>query len=225
MLVIVIAVVMGTGVAALLAWFVLIPQYRPDAKAGEVYGIDVSNHQDDINWKQVANDDIAFAYVKATEGRDFVDRQFTSHWLGARNAGLRTGAYHFFTLCTSGAEQAANFLRVVPSEPDALPPAIDLELAGNCKERPPIGDVHREVNAFITDVETATGKQTLLYVGDDFEDRYSIKAVQERDVWQPQFMRRPGGNWKVWQFTGAAHVDGTKGRIDLNIARPGFLTD
>ncbi|GAC1375959.1 MAG: hypothetical protein NVSMB32_18690 [Actinomycetota bacterium] len=33
---------------------------------------------------------------------------------------MTRGAYHFFTLCSSGAAQAANLLRTMPDDPSAL---------------------------------------------------------------------------------------------------------
>ena len=69
-------------------------------------------HQGPIDWQRVAGDGIGFVYMKATEGGDWVDATFAPNWAGARAAGLKVGAYHFFTLCRAGADQAANFLRV-----------------------------------------------------------------------------------------------------------------
>lgn len=73
--------------------------------------VDVSNHQGDIDWRAVARDDIRFAYLKATEGGDFIDKRFEKNWTGAGSADIDRGAYHFFTLCRPGVDQARNFLR------------------------------------------------------------------------------------------------------------------
>src|SRR3712207_5835541 len=54
-------------------WFVWVPNWRPPLNDDEWYGIDVSAHQGEIDWELVANDDIDFAYIKASEGEDFVD--------------------------------------------------------------------------------------------------------------------------------------------------------
>src|SRR5215213_4444512 len=60
-----------------------------------VKGIDVSNHQDRIDWSRGRADGIAFAYVKASEGTTFADPKYAAHVTGAKAARIRTGAYHF----------------------------------------------------------------------------------------------------------------------------------
>lgn len=58
-------------------------------------GIDVSEHQGDVSWKQVKRK-CGWAVIKATEGRTFTDSTFTAKRLRAmRAAKLKIGAYHF----------------------------------------------------------------------------------------------------------------------------------
>ena len=47
-------------------------------------------------------------------------------------AGLARGAYHYFSLCKPGREQAVNFLEVLPEDRNMLAPVLDLEFTGNC---------------------------------------------------------------------------------------------
>jgi lysozyme len=205
------------AVLAAVVWFVWLPQYRPALKGGEHYGIDVSHHQGSIDWTRVAADDIDFAYIKATEGRDHTDTSFARNWSAAGEAGLDRGAYHFFTLCTDGAQQARHFLSVVPGDAGALPPAVDLELAGNCRARPSAKVVRAELTTFIRVVERRTG-QMLLYVGDDFEHRYRVRERLHRPLWHLRVLRRPNvDHWLVWQVMGFAHVEGVTGRVDLDV--------
>lgn len=208
------------GVAAAALWYLWFPTYRPRLEAGEVYGIDVSNHQGSIDWRAVAGDDIRFAYVKATEGGDFVDQRFRRNWDGAGDAGLGRGAYHFFTLCRSGADQARNFLRVAPLEDAELPPALDLELGGNCSARPTAKKVNAEVDAFVELVEAETGRDVVLYVLGNWEELYPMGDDKaDRARWTRRLVLRPSGAWNIWQFSGVAHVDGVRGGVDLNVMR------
>lgn len=211
-------VLIGVG---LWGWFRWWPDHRPGLRAGERYGVDVSNHQGAIDWARVADDDIDFAYIKATEGGDFVDARFARNWQGAGRAGLRRGAYHFFTLCRPGEEQAANFVRTLPDDPDSLPPAVDVELGGNCSARPPRQRIERELRRFIDDVESASGRRVVVYVVDDFEGRYHLRDDLDRPVWHRRIgLRRPEvADWWIWQFSFQSHVAGIDGGVDLNVMR------
>ena len=46
-----------------------------------IHGIDVSNHQGDIDWNAVRQSNVRFAYIKATEGGDHADETFMLHWI------------------------------------------------------------------------------------------------------------------------------------------------
>jgi lysozyme len=214
------AAVLAAVVALAGGWFVWLPNHRPDLQAGERYGVDVSSHQGAIDWPRVAGDGIEFAYVKASEGGDFVDQRFRENWRGAAAAGIDRGAYHFFTLCRSGAEQAENFLRTVPSDPEALPPAVDLELAGNCSQRPDPAFVRHELDSFLDRVERETGRTAVLYVGDDFEGLYPVRDELDRPLWHRRLLVRPTSKgWWIWQVQAHASVDGIQGDVDLNVMR------
>ena len=79
-------------------------------------GIDVSEHQWEIDWRQVAASGIDFACVRLgrrgyTEGGLFVDPWFERNVKGATEAGLKTGVY-FFSQAVNVAEaiEEANFV-------------------------------------------------------------------------------------------------------------------
>ena len=196
------------------------PNWRPPLRAGERYGIDVSAHQGVIDWTRVAGDNISFVYVKATEGGDFTDSRFAQNWTGAHEAGLDRGVYHFFTLCTPGAAQAQHFLDVAPPNADALAPAVDLELVGNCGARPSAADVTEQLQHFLIPVEQAWGREVVLYVGDDFE-RATRSGTSSTDLCGRRFLLRPSADaWTLWQLHGYAHVEGITGGVDLDVMRP-----
>jgi lysozyme len=207
-------------VVALLGfgWFQWLPGYRPSLHAGERLGIDVSHHQGAIDWQAVAADGTSFAYIKASEGVDLVDPEFARNWRGAGTAGVDRGAYHFFTLCSPGRAQAQAFLDVMPDDGE-LPPALDLELAGNCSTRPDPSVVARELRDFLSLVEGSTGPLVVLYVGDEFEDAYPVRDTLPNPLWIRRLFRRPNVDWLVWQVEGYARVDGIDGRVDLDVMK------
>ena len=214
-----VAAVVVLAVVAVSVW-ALLPQYRPGLRPGERYGIDVSAHQGQIDWSAVAGDRISFAYVKASEGGDFADERFPENWDGAGAAGLDRGAYHFFTLCRPGAEQAANFLTAAVPDPAVLAPAVDLELKGNCAKRPTRQEFTSELQVFLDRVEQAWGREVLIYTTDDFDDLYPVRDLG-RPLWEAPYYRRPPADEArtIWQVTSLASVDGVEGRVDLDILR------
>ena len=219
-------VVLAVALVAVLAVGALVgvrylwlPHSRPSLAAGEIYGIDVSHYQGEIDWPKVAGDGIDFAYIKATEGGDTVDDHFDANWRGARAAGVKVGAYHFFTLCRTGADQAANMLEVVPVTGADLPAAVDLEFPNNCADRPSVATVQRELKDFLDASLAATGQPVLLYVQDEFDAQYDITGTFDSPTWVRHLLRRPGGDWTVWQCSDLAAVDGIDGGVDLDVMR------
>jgi lysozyme len=187
-----------------------------------VTGIDVSNHQGDIDWRAVAADGVAFAYIKATEGGDFGDRRFQRNWDGAKAAGIERGAYHFFTQCRSGADQAANFIRTVPKGAGSLPPVIDAEHMGQCRSGPALPDVRGEMLAFMSLVESHYGKRPIIYTTGEFHDAYLAGHLTGERFWMrslfwPPAIRRE--SWVLWQYHHRGSRAGIKGPVDLNAFR------
>src|SRR3954467_1740771 len=82
-------------------------------------GIDVSHFQGNIDWNAVRNAGIKFAFVKATEGVDFVDVNFQQYMTGAIAAGVPVGPYHFGrlssgeTIPTDAIDEANDFVDAI----------------------------------------------------------------------------------------------------------------
>lgn len=207
--------------AAIAAYFsgLFIPNY-PSQSAFPVRGIDVSHHQGEIDWKAVPRDEVSFVYLKATEGGDFHDTRFQENWKQSAEAGFPRGAYHFFSLKTPGAAQAANFIATVPKDPLALPPAIDLEYHGNTSHRPTVEAFQKELTAFIEAIRNHYGREPIIYTATDFIDEYLgsyplprlwIRAV----VTRPRL--KPGHSWIFWQYSEKEKTPGIKGFVDQDV--------
>jgi lysozyme len=198
----------------------------PSAGRYPFVGVDVSHHRGSIRWADVRSQGIAFAYVKATEGADFVDPLFRENWANARATGLAVGAYHFFTFCSDGASQADNFLATVPRAANSLPPAVDLEFNGNCAWVPDWSDLSQQLGAFLETLRRAYGREPVLYMTREFYDAYLRNAPDHfpssplwvRDLYRsPHWLgKRP---WTVWQYANNGRVRGIDGLVDLNVFR------
>ncbi len=64
------------------------PQYQ---------GIDVSNWQGYIDYRQVRESGIEVVYIKASQGSNIKDAYFDINYENAKANGLKVGFYHFLT--------------------------------------------------------------------------------------------------------------------------------
>lgn len=205
------------SIVFVLGFFGLWIPNKPSEAKYPIRGIDVSHHQGDIDWGSVKASGIQFAYLKATEGANFTDARFADNWKNSGEAGLVRGAYHFFVFNTPGQVQAANFMARVPVEPQALPPAIDLEFSGYNKERRPAPDeFQRELSVFWDAIFERYHKSPVVYTTDDFQKQYLVAMPIER-LWIRQVLTTPRQPWTFWQFSPRGRVRGVSTFVDLNV--------
>jgi lysozyme len=205
----------ASGFVALVYFGILWPNDL-FAAAYPVRGIDVSNHQKTVDWVAVSRESgTDFAFLKATEGDDYRDRYFATNWKSAREAGILRGAYHFFTTGSSGAEQAANFIAVVPVEPGSLPPVVDIETGGIAPE-----DFRRELQTYLDLVEANYGQKPVLYTVYALYDEYLKGGFEEYPLWIRDIVKPPAlagvGDWLFWQYGNRGKVEGIAGYVDRN---------
>ncbi|NIZ13669.1 GH25 family lysozyme [Phaeobacter sp. HF9A] len=190
-----------------------------------IHGIDVARYQGDIDWQEVRKSGVSFAWIKATEGGDHLDETFKSNWRGAKRAGLRRGAYHFYYFCRSPEEQARWYIRNVPKDPNGLPPVLDIEwnhASPSCKRRPSGVEARHEAERFLKKIEAHYGRRPVIYTTVDFYRDTGIGRLNGVDFWlrsvagHPQEVY-PSAHWAFWQYTGTGTVPGIDGDVDLNV--------
>ncbi len=204
--------------AVVLGWWAI--HWRPNMTDYPVQGVDISADDGEIAWPTVEAAGADFAYVKATEGADISDPNFAANWSGTAQAGMRHGAYHVFSLCRLAADQATNFISIVPRETDALPAALALDFKGNCKDRPAREVVLRELQTFIEMVEAHTGKPLILQITREFDDFYMVSDAVDRPLWLRGFLFPPSygaRGWVMWQASTFRRVGGIEGAVDWNV--------
>jgi lysozyme len=211
------------------------------ARAGSVRqpGIDVSHYQDTINWSDVAGAGEEFAFVKATEGLNTNDAQFTTNMAGATAAGVLAGAYHLAHPELAGhtpAVEAAHFLGVAEAyiSPGYLPPVLDLEEGGGITLTTDTS-LSAWVNDFCADVKAATGVDPIIYTPYFYAQDYLDSSVTVHKLWVEDFTQSGAnpdngmagamnsidgvwgpGNWTFFQYSDSGTVNGIDDAVDLD---------
>ncbi len=195
-----------------------------DAKQKSIQGIDVSRWQLDIDWVRVKEAGTRFAFIKATEGGDLLDRKFRENWSESKAAGVPRGAYHFVFWCRPAKDQVRWFIRNVPKDPDALPPVLDVEWNNHsscARTRPE--KARAKMREMLRAFEAHYGKKPIIYTDINFHadvlegttefDDYPfwIRSTAARP--ETRYENRP---WEFWQFTTTGRVPGVTGDVDRN---------
>lgn len=188
----------------------------------EIHGIDVSHHQDVIDWSEVKSMNIedmrlGFAFIKATEGLINVDRMFKRNWYKAGEEGMTRGAYHFFLATKSGKKQADNFISQVTLEPGDLPPVLDVEQLYGVKPK----DLKARVKEWLTTIETYYKVKPIIYTNVDFYNHYLGEEFDEYPLWVAHYLQpeKPRINrvWTFWQHSETGRVNGIINKVDFNV--------
>ncbi|MBB4916813.1 glycoside hydrolase family 25 protein [Streptosporangium saharense] len=171
-------------------------------------GIDVSNWQGAVDWGEHADDGVAFAFAKATEGSTFTDRWFERNWTGMRENWIVCGAYHFARPTGDPEEQARRFLGTVERagglrHGDLL--ALDLETA----DRLPPRKVARFARAWCEAVTARAGVRPVIYTYLSFAYEGNCAGLEDHPLWiaapdhptgRPE-IPDPWNRWTIHQYS------------------------
>jgi GH25 family lysozyme M1 (1,4-beta-N-acetylmuramidase) len=194
-----------------------------------VRGIDVSDHQTEIDWQAVADSGIEFAIIRCgwrgySGGSLNEDTTFRQNMEGAKAAGLKVGVY-FFSQATSmveGAEEAIFALNLLEGYSLDLPVFFDWEEIGveSARTDNVSGEtVTAAALEFCRLVESA-GYDSGIYAYLNLAYfTYDLNQLEGITIW----MGNPGSapefyyDHTYWQYSFTGSVDGIQGDVDLDV--------
>ncbi len=191
----------------------------------DTVGVDISNHQGEVDMEILAAQGVSFVYMKATEGSSFVDPEFAENWENAKAAGLLSGAYHFFSFDSDGETQAESFIRTVGDISGRLIPVVDVEFYGENREAPPEREeVIASLRKYLEILENEYGVKPMIYMSPAIYKTYLEGEFDGYPKWISSVFYPPvldyKGDWVLWQYTDRGKYEGYYGReeyIDLDV--------
>jgi len=181
-------------------------------------GIDVSHFSGSVDWQTLAREEIAFAFLKATEGEDWTDPTFTDHMQALKGTDILRGAYHFFVLHDDPVTQANHFIETVSLSSGDLIPVIDIETMGDQKVDDPVS----RLKTWLDMVEQHFGVKPMIYTSHRFWNNTMNTAFADYPLWIAEYEvdlpTLPEGweRWTYWQYKGDASVPGITKTADLS---------
>ena len=211
-----------------------------------IYGIDISRYQHEqgrrvypIQWRKLrisslgrrisdqrvsgtVDYPVRFVYIKSTQGITIKNRYYAADRQGCLRAGIRVGAYHFFSTKCGGSEQARYFLANTHLGHGDLPPMLDIEPSDRqLADMGGVDAMFREIRLWLAAVEKATGTRPLLYVNQRFVNKYLSQAPDLKTGYHFWIARygeyKPDIHLALWQLSADGRVAGIRGHVDLNV--------
>ena len=204
-----------------------------DGKA--VIGVDVSEHQGDIDWQAVADAGVEFVMLRVgyrgmTQGLLNADATFAQNYEEARAAGLQVGAYFFSQAITDAEAQAEADFAVETLDGRELdyPLVFDWEPPLPSEELPA-----EDLRAYAMTGEEITGfakafsqrVEELGYIPCVYTNKhmayntFNLTELNEYDLWYAEYQPVPSlyYHFRMWQYTASGTVPGISGDVDINI--------
>lgn len=178
-------------------------------------GIDVSRWQGEINWSQVAADDVSFVML-GTRSKGAVDPYFHRNIQQASAAGVKVGVY-IYSLATTVemAEAEADFvLDLIHDYPVSYPVAFDMEdsTQGNLSKE----ELAAIANAFCKKISDS-GYYPIVYANENWLKNKLDMSLMDYPVWVARYSARPSyQNPVMWQATSTGSVKGINGNVDID---------
>lgn len=185
----------------------------------ELQGIDVSHYQKSIDWNIIAEQNVHFAFIKATEGESFRDSLFCKNWGAIKQAGIIRGAYHFFRPSVDAKIQAQNFINWVDMEDGDLAPVLDVEVLDHASAH----ELVKGVRTWLNKVEEKFLIKPIIYTNQNFFNKYLAGHFKEYPIWIARYTnwRYPAiqteQNWAFWQYGNKGTLNGISGYVDFNV--------
>ena len=207
--------------------------YYEDDHFTSSFGIDVSEFQKDINWKEVKNDDVEFVYMRlgrrgATTGLLYMDDKFEEYYKGAKECGIKIGVYFFSQAINEeeAIEEAHFVLDALKDKQIDLPIAYDLEEVFLDEGLVPRTltlkkeELTRNAIVFMEEIKKA-GYECIVYTYPYWlQNFYDIELLKDYPLWYAQYNYiRPeiDAPLYMWQYTNEGKIKGIEGYTDLNI--------
>jgi lysozyme len=182
-------------------------------------GIDVSYHQQTIDWPRVQRAGIRFAFIRLSDGANLRDPMFATNWTEAKRAGLVRGAYQYFRPDQSVTAQSDLMIAAMSTRDRSdLPPVIDIEVDGGL----PIADVTERAAAWVAQVRGRLGVEPIVYTGGDLWRASGAGPLATQPLWLAHYTQgcpvlpSPWTHWAFWQHTDRGAVPGIEGPVDLD---------
>ena len=194
-------------------------------------GIDISNHNGNVNFKKVKKDGIKFVMIRAGYGWYNQDVKFEEYVrkCGKENIDYGIYLYTYATNLSQAKEEVKYFLNHIKGKNPTYPIVVDCEDADLWRKRngnPSWKTLADMLFYQLSKIEEA-GYYAMYYASKHWYDNL-VKAnprLKEFDLWLAHWgIDKPSVDCGIWQYSSKGKVNGINSYTDMNIAYKDYPT-
>lgn len=164
-----------------------------------ITGCDISHWNDDAMFRTLLANDTPFFFMKATEGRTYVDKKFRVRASEVKAKGCGLGLYHYARPENNTPEkEAEHFIKTVALYEDTV---IALDWEGAAEKYPADW-----ILDWCSKVEAELGRKPMLYLNHAYASK-ADKILSRFPLWCAKWGDEPTGaigcwdKYTIWQYT------------------------
>jgi lysozyme len=182
-----------------------------------VFGIDVSHYNGYIDWPMVktSKHQIQFVVVRATMGKNGLDKSYHYNIAQAEQQGFLVGTYHYYRPNENSTKQFNQFKRHAKILKGHIRPVLDIEVASKLGT----ANLVQGLKNWLQLAEQTYGVKPIIYSGRVFYNQYLKGHFNDYPLWVASYSpvyKLQGMDWKIHQFSERMVVSGIPTYVDGN---------
>lgn len=204
--------------------------YTENGKIASKFGIDVSEHQGDIDWKKVKEAGVEFAIIRVGNrtyggGEIHIDEKVHQNLENAIANDIEVGVYFFSQAINTdeALEEADALLEIIEKYDITYPVVYDWEIIYDDKARTDNVPVDVLTDCCITFCERikSSGYTPMIYQNKRTTlFKLDLPRLQDYDFWLAEY--NDGAtyyyDYDIWQYSCKGKIPGISGDVDLNLS-------
>lgn len=208
--------------------------YKENGNITSIAGIDVSEHQGDIDWAKVKASGVDFAIIRVGfrqygGGKIELDKKYTDNIEGAINAGIKVGAYFFSQAISTeeAVEEADAVIDALAPYDVSYPVVFDWEIIYGEDARTDSVGVDTLADCCVSFCERvrSAGYKPMIYSNKSTSMmKLDLPRIKDYDFWLAEYNDEPTYyyHFDIWQYASDGYIPGINGDVDLNISFKDF---
>lgn len=193
-------------------------------------GIDVSDHQGNIDWNKVKESGIEFAIIRVgyrgygQAGKIVLDSKFEENYKNATDNGIEVGVYFFSQSINNDEvkEEAEFVLKNIKGKNITYPVTYDLEKIKNDTARTDnltMDEINNMTIEFCKIIKNNGYTPSIYGNSKTFTTKMKLELFNDYYKWYADYQKIPlyPYEFNMWQYTESGSVNGIEGNADIDI--------